>query len=116
MIMIIIKKKLDNNELRNFKKDIIYFKEIINDENKTNKEKYEAHKNLCLCFEKFLTTIDISNINENDTTLEKFVIYLKLCFNEFSNFLSLDEPISEEDKEKMILTIKKFMPLIVDSQ
>ncbi len=108
--------KLNNNELRNFKKDIIHFKEIINDDNKTNEEKYEAHKNLCLCFEKFLTTFDLSKIKENETTLEKLVIYLKLCFNEFSNLLSFDESISEEDKEKMILTIKQFLPLIVDSQ
>ena len=110
------KNKLNNNELRNFKKDIIHFKEIINDDNKTNEEKYEAHKNLCLCFEKFLTTFDLSKIKENETTLEKLVIYLKLCFNEFSKLLSFEESISEEDKEKMILTIKKFLPLIVDSQ
>ena len=110
------KEKLNNNELRNFKKDIIYFKEIINDENKKSEEKFEAHKNLCLCFEKFLTTIDISNIKENDTTLEKLVIYLKLCFKEFSKLLSFDESISEEDIEKMILTIKRFLPLIVESE
>ena len=110
------KNKLNNNELRNFKKDIIHFKEIINDDNKKNEEKYEAHKNLCLCFEKFLTTFDLSKIKENQTTLEKLVIYLKLCFNEFSKLLSFDESTSEEDKEKMILTIKKFLPLIVDSQ
>ena len=110
------KEKLNNNELRNFKKDIIYFKEIINDENKKSEEKYEAHKNLCLCFEKFLTTIDISNIKENDTTLEKLVIYLKLCFKEFSKLLSFDESISEEDIEKMISTIKRFLPLIVESE
>ena len=110
------KEKLNNNELRNFKKDIIYFKEIINDENKKSEEKYEAHKNLCLCFEKFLTTIDISNIKENDTTLEKLVIYLKLCFKEFSKLLSFEESISEEDIEKMISTIKRFLPLIVESE
>ncbi len=30
--------------------------------------------------------------------------------------MSFEESISEEDKEKMILTVKKFLPLIVDSQ
>ena len=110
------KKKISNNELRNFKKDIIYFKEIINDDKKSYEEKYEAHKNLCLCFEKFLTTFDISKIKENETTLEKLVIYLKLCFKEFSELLNFNDSISEEDKQKMILTIKQFLPLVVESE
>jgi len=108
---------IENEYFINYKKEILNNLEIINDETKIYKEKFDEFKNLLLNIECFIKTFELHNINKNILLLEKYIFYLKILFKKYSEFfLIFNNLINNKIIEDLKMKIKNFLEILIENK
>ena len=101
----------------NYKKEILNNLEIINDETKIYKEKFDEFKNLLLNIECFIETFELHNINNNILLLEKYIFYLKILFKKYSEFfLIFNNLINNKIIDEIKIKIKNNLEILIENK
>ena len=101
----------------NYKKEILNNLEIINDETKIYKEKFDEFKNLLLNIECFIKTFELHNINNNILLLEKYIFYLKILFKKYSEFfLIFNNLINNKIIDEIKIKIKNNLEILIENK
>ena len=110
-------KIIEDEYFINYKKEILNNLEIINDETKIYKEKFDEFKNLLLNIECFIETFELNNINNNLLLLEKYIFYLKILFKKYSEFfLIFNNLINNKIIEDLKMKIKNFLEILIENK
>ena len=103
---------LKNNNYINFKRNLKFYSKFLHDNpNESDEKKFNALFHLCSNLEKYLSQMDLKNIENNITIKEKLKIYLKELFKYYSIICQYDE-LTEQNIINMKKTIMKYLDIL----
>jgi L1 cell adhesion molecule like protein len=109
------KNQFDLIQTRSLKKDMIEFREKIQNTNNI-KEKYKYHKLLCKSLENYMKIFKLEEVAKNEAYLEKFIIYTTNLIKEYGVILSYKNLVEEDILNEMRKNLFTYVIILINFQ
>ena len=100
----------------NYKFNISKYKKLRKENENNPIDYFEYTKQICKCYEDLIKTFDLTNLQNNNTLVEKLEIYVKLLTDEYSNFFKYQDFLTEEEINHIKNILYNYLKILISYQ